>query len=49
MIAYIKGELAIKARGYVVIDVGGVGYKILMSEFAIENIGNITDEVKGLL
>ena len=30
MIAYIKGELAIKARGYVVIDVGGVGYKILM-------------------
>jgi len=46
MIAYIKGELAIKARGYVVIDVGGVGYKILMSEFAIENIGNITDEVK---
>ena len=46
MLAYIKGELAIKARGYVVIDVGGVGYKILMSEFAIENIGNITDEVK---
>ena len=26
MLAYIKGELATKARGYVVIDVGGLGY-----------------------
>ena len=46
MLAYIKGELAIKARGYVVIDVGGLGYKVFMSEKAIEEIGNIGDTVK---
>ena len=46
MLAYIKGELTIKARGYVVIDVGGLGYKVFMSEIAMENIGNIGDIVK---
>ena len=46
MLAYIKGELTIKARGYVVIDVGGLGYKVYMSEIAMENIGNIGDIVK---
>ena len=46
MLAYIKGELAIKARGYVVIDVGGLGYKVFMSEIAMENIGKIGDIVK---
>ncbi len=46
MLAYIKGELATKARGYVVIDVGGLGYKVFMSEIAMENIGKIGDSVK---
>ena len=46
MLAYIKGELAIKARGYIVIDVGGLGYKIFMSELAMENVGNIGEIVK---
>ena len=46
MLAYIKGELASKQIGYVVIDVGGLGYKVFMSEFAIDNIGNIGDIVK---
>lgn len=46
MLAYIKGELAIKARGYLVIDVGGLGYKVFMSEIAMENIGKIGDTVK---
>ena len=46
MLAYIKGELATKARGYVVIDVGGLGYKVFMSEIAMENIGKIGDIVK---
>ena len=32
--------------GYVVIDVGGLGYKVFMSEVGIENIGNIGDTVK---
>ena len=46
MLAYVKGELAQKQIGYVVIDVGGLGYKIFMSEPSIEEIGNIGDEVK---
>ena len=46
MLAYIKGELAVKARGYIVIDVGGLGYKIFMSELAMENVGNIGEIVK---
>ena len=46
MLAYIKGELANKSRGYVVIDVGGLGYKVFMSELSMENIGNIGDVVK---
>ena len=46
MLAYIKGELASKQIGYVVIDVGGLGYKVFMSEIAIDHIGNIGDIVK---
>lgn len=46
MLAYIKGELANKSRSYVVIDVGGLGYKIFMSELSMEQIGNIGDIVK---
>ena len=46
MFAYIKGKLEMKMTGYVVIDVGGLGYKVYMSEVGIENIGNIGDIVK---
>ena len=46
MLAYIKGTLEIKMTGYVVIDVGGLGYKIFMSDTGIEKIGNIGDTVK---
>ena len=46
MLAYVKGELVQKQIGYVVIDVGGLGYKIFMSEPSIDEIGNIGDEVK---
>lgn len=46
MLAYIKGTLEMKMTGYVVIDVGGLGYKIFMSEVGIENLGNIGDTVK---
>lgn len=46
MFAYIKGNLEIKTTGYVVIDVNGVGYKIFMSETAIEKIGEIGEQVK---
>ena len=46
MLAYVKGELVQKQIVYVVIDVGGLGYKVFMSEPSIEEIGNIGDEVK---
>ena len=39
MFAYIKGTLEDKAASYVVIDVGGIGYKIFMSGKAIEELG----------
>lgn len=46
MLAYIKGELASKEIGYIVIDVGGLGYKVFMSEFSMQNVGNIGSNVK---
>ena len=46
MFAYIKGILEIKTTGYVVIDVGGIGYKIFMSESAIEKLGEIGEIIK---
>ena len=46
MFAYIKGSLEMKFKNYLVIDVGGIGYKIFMSENAINTIGEIGDIVK---
>ena len=46
MLAYIKGSLEIKNNDNVVIDVGGLGYKVNMSKKAIEKVGNIGDKVK---
>ena len=46
MLAYIKGTLEMKMTGYIVIDVGGLGYKVFMSEVGIEKLGNIGDSVK---
>ena len=46
MLAYIKGKLEMKMTGYIVIDVGGLGYKVFMSDVGIEKIGNIGDTVK---
>lgn len=46
MFAYIKGSLEEKSNGYVVIDVGGIGYKIFMSDVAIQNIGEIGNIIK---
>ena len=46
MIAYIKGILEIKTSDYVVIDVGGLGYKVYMSLTSIEKLGNIGEAVK---
>jgi len=46
MLAYIKGILEMKMTGYIIIDVGGLGYKVFMSEVGIEKIGNIGETVK---
>ena len=46
MFAYIKGTLEMKMTGYIVIDVGGLGYKVFMSDLAIEKIGKIGETVK---
>lgn len=46
MLAYIKGILEMKMTGYIVIDVGGLGYKVFMSDSGIEKLGNIGEVVK---
>ena len=46
MLAYIKGTLEMKMTGYIVIDVGGLGYKVFMSEVGIESLGDIGNTVK---
>lgn len=46
MFAYLKGNLEVKTKGYIVIDVGGVGYKVFMSETAIEKLEEVGKEVK---
>lgn len=46
MFAYIKGSLEEKATNYVVIDVGGIGYKIFMSNISINEIGELGRVVK---
>lgn len=46
MFAYIKGNLEIKTKGFVVIETGGIGYKIFMSDTAIEKLGEVGEIVK---
>ena len=46
MLAYIKGSLEIKNNDYIVIDVGGLGYKVNMPKKTLENVGNIGDKIK---
>lgn len=46
MFAYIKGTLEMKFKNYVVIDVGGLGYKIFMAENAINSLGETGKVIK---
>lgn len=46
MLAYIKGTLEMKLKNYVVIDVGGLGYKVFMSENSIDSLGETGEIVK---
>ena len=46
MFAFVKGSIEEKTTGYVVIENGGVGYKIYMPEPSIETLGEIGETVK---
>ena len=46
MIAFVSGILEMKLNGYIVIDVGGIGYKVFMSEASIDSLGDIGSRVK---
>lgn len=46
MFAYIKGILEAKADTYVVIETGGIGYKVFMPSTAINKLGEVGDNVK---
>ena len=46
MFAYIKGSLEEKSNGYVVIEAGGIGYKIFMSNTSIGRLGECRSIVK---
>ncbi len=46
MYAFIDGKIADKANNYVVIDNGGIGYKIYMSPTAIEKLPDVGSKQK---
>lgn len=46
MFAYIKGSLEMKFKNYIVIDVGGLGYKVFMPENSINEIGELGNTIK---
>ncbi len=46
MLAYIKGTLEMKMTDYVVIDVGGLGYKVYMTSKGMEALGNTGTAIK---
>lgn len=46
MYAYINGKIADKSNNYVVIDNNGIGYKIFMSQTAIEKLPEIGEMKK---
>lgn len=46
MLAYIKGELTAKTNEYVVIEAGGLGYKVFMPVTSMDKLGQIGDKVK---
>lgn len=46
MFAYVKGTLEEKGNNYVVIDCNDIGYKIFMSNIAINEIGELGAKVK---
>lgn len=46
MFAYVKGTLEEKSSDYIVVEAGGIGYKVYMSSSAIATIGECGNSVK---
>jgi Holliday junction DNA helicase RuvA len=46
LLAYIKGKLEYRHNDYIVVEAGGIGYKILTAMSTIENSGSAGDEIK---
>ena len=46
MISYLKGKLEAKNIDSVIIEVGGIGYKVFMSRNSIDNLGDSGKDVK---
>lgn len=46
MLAYVKGSLEIKTKGYIVVETNGIGYKIFMPESTIEKLGNVGENIQ---
>ncbi len=46
MISYLKGSLETKNIDSVVIEVGGIGYKVFMSRSSLDKVGEIGKQVK---
>ena len=46
MFSYIKGTIEAKTQNYIILETGGIGYKIFMSDTAINKLGEIGQIVK---
>lgn len=46
MFAYIKGKVVVKTNTYIIIENNGIGYKIFMSQKAIEKIDDTEEQIK---
>lgn len=46
MFSYIKGSLEVKTENYIVLEVGGIGFKIFMSNTAMQKLGSLGENVK---
>ncbi|MBM7623206.1 Holliday junction branch migration protein RuvA [Sporohalobacter salinus] len=46
MIAYLKGELALKGESHIVIDVRGVGYEVIIPTSVQNRLPNIGENIK---
>lgn len=46
MIAYLNGMLAGKGLDSIIVEVGGIGYRVLVSSRSIARLGNVGDRVR---